>query len=304
VVENVRAAGIMVVASAGNEGHTGCSTVQNPPAIYDAAFSVGATDGADGVASFSSRGPVTVDGSGRLKPDVSAPGVGVRSSVPGTSYLQLSGTSMAGPHVAGAAALLWSADPELLGDVDGTEQAIAHAARPRTTMEGCGDDGADEVPNNVYGWGILDALAAVERTLSRAEVAKRVSIAREIPVRSLDYMLAVANSAPYTLTEIVVTDRIPAGTTLTWASGHYTDAGGWVTWTAESLAPWETLTAAFRVSVEHLPRGTRVVNADYGMGARELLTPVTGAPVEMTIPWRFVLFPIFKDWQGEASREG
>ena len=110
VVENTRAAGIVVVVSAGNAG-PGCGSVNDPPGIYDASFSVGATDSSDGIASFSSRGAVTVDGSGRLKPDVSAPGVSIRSSVPGGGYGSMSGTSMAGPHVAGHVALLLSAMP-------------------------------------------------------------------------------------------------------------------------------------------------------------------------------------------------
>ena len=100
-VENLRAAGVVVVVSAGNEG-SGCSTITSP-AIYDASFAVGATDSGDNIAGFSSRGPVTVDGSNRLKPNVSAPGVNIRSSVPVNSYASgWSGTSMAGPHVVGA----------------------------------------------------------------------------------------------------------------------------------------------------------------------------------------------------------
>jgi hypothetical protein len=83
--EAQRAAGIMTVVAAGNEGSF-CSTVTDPPAIYDASYTVGATTSNDNIASFSSRGPVTVDGSGRLKPDVSAPGVSIRSSVPGGGY--------------------------------------------------------------------------------------------------------------------------------------------------------------------------------------------------------------------------
>ncbi|MBW1686429.1 MAG: S8 family serine peptidase [Deltaproteobacteria bacterium] len=123
VVENTRAAGILVVVSAGNSGPS-CASVDAPPAIYDASFSVGATDDFDGIASFSSRGPVEIDGSMRLKPDVSAPGVGIRSSRRGGDYRIMSGTSMAGPHVAGLAALLISAHPELAGDVDALEAAI------------------------------------------------------------------------------------------------------------------------------------------------------------------------------------
>jgi len=302
VVETVRAAGIMVVASAGNQGYAGCSSVDDPPAIYDAAFSVGATDSSDVIAGFSSRGPVTIDGSGRLKPDVSAPGVSVRSSIPGTGYARLNGTSMAGPHVAGTAALVWSAVPQLIGDVTGTETAIAHAARPRTTADGCGGDGPDDVPNNTYGWGIVDALSAVERTVARAEVTKRAAVAPGVPARALDYALTVTSTWPYTLTEVVIRDRIPSGTTLTWASGDYTVAGGRVIWTGGRLAPRDTLTAAFRVSVEGLLAGTRVTNVEYGVEARELLSPVVGAPVEATIPWRVLLMPVFKDW--EAGDDG
>lgn len=300
VVENVRAAGIMVVASAGNSGPQ-CGTVQDPPAIYDAAFSVGATDRTDAIAGFSSRGSVIVDGSGRLKPDVSAPGVSIRSSVPGAGYASLSGTSMAGPHVAGAAALLWSAAPHLRGDVLATEAVIAHGARPRTTAEGCGGDDPDAVPNNVYGWGILDTLAAVERTLSKAQISKQVRMPEGLQVRALDYMLTVTNTAAHTLTEAVLTDEIPPGTTLVWASDPYTETERQVTWSVEILAPWETLTAALQISVEDVPRGARVSNGDYRVTARELMTTVTGPPVEVTIPWRHALLPIFKNWQVEAK---
>jgi uncharacterized repeat protein (TIGR01451 family) len=304
VVERVRAAGIVVIASAGNDGSSGCSTVQDPPAIYDAAFSVGATDGADDIAGFSARGPVRVDGSGRLKPDVSAPGAVVWSSVPGTGYGSKSGTSMAGPHVAGTVALLWSAAPELVGDVDATEQVIARTARPKTTMQGCGGDGPEDVPNNAYGWGIVDALGAVQGALSRLEIAKRVDVDPGVWVRSLDYTLLVRNTSPFTLTELVLTDRVPLSTAFAWASGSYAFEGDIVTWTAPSLAPWDTLTVELGVSVDHLPRGSRVDNADYGVRAHELLTRVTGAPVETLVPWRLPLSPVLKDWQLETGDNG
>jgi subtilisin family serine protease len=165
-VEAVRAAGIVVVVSAGNAGPA-CSTVNDPPAIYQASFSVGATNSGDGIASFSSRGPVTVDGSGRMKPNISAPGVNVRSSIPGSTYQGgWSGTSMAGPHVAGAVALLWSAVPDLIGDVDATELILEHTAVPRTTTQTCGGVPGSQVPNNTYGWGRLDVYAAVQAALT------------------------------------------------------------------------------------------------------------------------------------------
>ncbi len=156
-IEAQRAAGIMTVVAAGNDGPS-CSTVQDPPAIYDAAFSVGATDSGDGISSFSGRGPVAIDGSGRMKPDICAPGDNIRSSAPGGDYAAASGTSLAAPHVAGAVALLWSASPALRGRIDLTEQALARSAVDLYSTE-CGDPG-DAVPNNVYGWGRLDAMAA------------------------------------------------------------------------------------------------------------------------------------------------
>jgi serine protease AprX len=160
VVENVRAAGILTVHSAGNNGASGCESVNQPAAIYDASFTVGATDISNQIAFFSSLGPVMVDGSNRLKPDIVAPGVGVRSSVPGNGYISLSGTSMSAPHVAGLVALLVSANPALAGEVDMLEQAITQTALPLPSNRGCGGDSNAAVPNHVFGWGRIDAQGA------------------------------------------------------------------------------------------------------------------------------------------------
>lgn len=163
----IRAAGIVYVASAGNEGDL-CSTIAFPPAIYPESFTVGATNYVtDQIADFSSRGPVLTLNplSPHRKPDVTAPGEDVRSSVKGGGYDELSGTSMAGPHVAGLVALMISANPTLAGQVDRIEEIIESTAVPRTTTQGCGGDGPNQVPNNVYGWGRIDALAAVEAAL-------------------------------------------------------------------------------------------------------------------------------------------
>ncbi len=203
-VDALRAAGIFVVASAGNDGPR-CSTITDPIAIYDGAFSVGAVDEGRSLAPFSSTGPVTVDGSGRLKPDIAAPGVDVWSAWPGGQYAMNSGTSMAGPHVAGVVALLWSANPALIGDIDRTEQILRETAQPfsghMTSMSAMlaeedaredtlqpsatpnpaaaavddalgGQDacilqgGADQTPNNLVGYGIVDAYAAVQQALA------------------------------------------------------------------------------------------------------------------------------------------
>jgi subtilisin family serine protease len=150
----------MVVASAGNGGPL-CGTVDDPIAIYDATFSVGAHSSNGAIASFSSRGAVTVDGSGRRKPDISAPGVSVRSAWVNKTFNTISGTSMASPHVAGAVALLWSAVPDLVGEIDLTEQVLIKSATP-VPLNQCGEGGTPVAPNNTYGFGRLDVLAAVQ----------------------------------------------------------------------------------------------------------------------------------------------
>ncbi|HSL42223.1 MAG TPA: S8 family serine peptidase [Anaerolineales bacterium] len=160
----LRDAGIFVVVSTGNDGPD-CSTVDAPLSLYDSVFSVGAIDRSGSIAFFSSRGPVTADGSGRIKPDIAAPGVDIYSSLPGGAYGYNSGTSMAGPHVAGAVALLWSAEPSLIGDIDRTEQLLIDAADPYTgSVSGCFEG---DVPNAAYGYGVLDVHEAVQQALGQ-----------------------------------------------------------------------------------------------------------------------------------------
>src|SRR4029077_6696865 len=98
----------------------GCSSLRTP-GIFEASYTVGAlSTGTDDIAPFSSRGPVTIDGSGRIKPDITAPGASIRSATNAcdSCYVVGSGTSMATPHVAGAMALLWSAIPSLQNQID------------------------------------------------------------------------------------------------------------------------------------------------------------------------------------------
>jgi len=158
-VEAQAAAGIMMLSAAQNSGPN-CSTVENPPGIYEATYTVGALNtGTDTIASFSSRGPVTVDGSNRLKPDICGPGTGTRSSynTSDSAYASLSGTSMATPHLAGAMALLWSAIPSLQHQLAASQDALNNSAVHIDSTQ-CGDAGP---PNNVYGWGRIDIFAAV-----------------------------------------------------------------------------------------------------------------------------------------------
>ncbi len=147
------ASGIFPVFSNGNTGPE-CATT-GAPGEYAASYSVGNYAPNGKISADSSRGP----GPGEVnKPDVSAPGTAVRSSVPGNGYQVYSGTSMAAPHLAGTVALLWSAAPSLVGDVSGTRLLLDDTARDTAD----GQCGGDEDDNNVYGEGRLDALAVVE----------------------------------------------------------------------------------------------------------------------------------------------
>ena len=160
----LRDAGIFVVVSAGNSGLTGCATVEDPPSIYSQVMTVGAIDSSGQLANFSSLGPVKVDGSNRVKPDLVAPGVDVLSSFPGNSYATESGTSMAGPHVVGVVALMWSANPALVGNIDQTDQLLLQNTQPyHGTFPTCIDSRAR--PNDGDGYGVLDAYQAVKAAL-------------------------------------------------------------------------------------------------------------------------------------------
>ncbi len=194
-VQAQRDAGIMMVAAAQNSGPN-CSTVLDPPGTYDEVYTVGALNtGADTIASFSSRGPVTADGSSRLKPDLSAPGTDTRSALNTTvvSYGNKSGTSMATPHVAGAVALLWSAQPLLRGDVAMTETILNETAVPINSST-CDGGGPAISPNNTYGYGRLDIKAAVDRALTLFELTGAVSRKTHVGVGPFDLNLPLSGT--------------------------------------------------------------------------------------------------------------
>ncbi|MBK7632097.1 MAG: S8 family serine peptidase [Ignavibacteriales bacterium] len=158
-LDAVEAAGIAVVFSAGNSG-PGTSTITKPKNINTNNVNVMCTAAIDGasylggntnpIASFSSRGPSTCGGTGSLliKPEVSAPGVNVRSSGSATGYTVLSGTSMASPHVAGAVALLKQFAPTLTG-----KQILEALYNTAVDLGAPGED-------NNYGMGLIDVYAA------------------------------------------------------------------------------------------------------------------------------------------------
>ena len=99
---------------------------------------------------------------------------------------------MAGPHVAGLVALIISANPALAGNVDRIEEIIEQSAEKKTTTEACGGDSATQVPNNTYGWGRIDALAAVNLAIGTTPVpvpAQLLNISSRANVQTGDNIL-------------------------------------------------------------------------------------------------------------------
>jgi len=144
-IQYADAHGVLVAAAAGNCAQDGyqCNYLTNPimyPAAYSTTIAVAATDSADNWATFSEHHPYV---------DVAAPGVSIYSTVPG-SYNYMTGTSMATPHVAGLAALLWSLDPSL------THDEVRNIIQ--STADDLGDPGKDEY----FGHGRINARRALE----------------------------------------------------------------------------------------------------------------------------------------------
>ncbi|HRG32516.1 MAG TPA: S8 family serine peptidase [Saprospiraceae bacterium] len=164
VINNLKKAGIVVVVSAGNDG-VGCGTISNPPAMFENSFTVGSFASNDTISGFSSAGPVRIDSSGRIKPNVVAPGSYVISRTLSGELQGWFGTSMAGPHVAGLVALIISAHPALAGQVEKIETIIELSARPDDAIIDCEGLVNSARPNHVYGYGKIQADAAVKMAL-------------------------------------------------------------------------------------------------------------------------------------------
>lgn len=156
------AAGIIPVFALGNSGPA-CTTA-NSPGDYDNVIGVGSTTSADKLATTSSKGPAIT---GTMKPDISAPGNAVKSAwfTGNAVYKSLSGTSMASPHVAGVIALLLSQKPSLT--YTEVKQLIYATANTTLTASGysCGNSTDGTFPNNMFGYGRIDALSAYQSAL-------------------------------------------------------------------------------------------------------------------------------------------
>ncbi|MFH8735012.1 MULTISPECIES: S8 family serine peptidase [unclassified Streptomyces] len=157
ILDAWNSAGIFEAFAAGNDGDGKTCSTTHPPGAQVSSYGVGAYDSAGKIASFSGFGPSPIDGS--AKPNISAPGVNVPSTWPGSSYKTISGTSMATPHVAGAVALLWSAAPSLIGNIDETRKLLNEGAIDVDDTHCGGTAGM----NNVWGEGKLDILASVDK---------------------------------------------------------------------------------------------------------------------------------------------
>ncbi|MEU1837477.1 S8 family serine peptidase [Micromonospora chersina] len=177
------AAGTFSVWSSGNTTpYAACDTVSSPGSA-ESAYSVGAYDSDGTLASFSRKGEGE---GGRIKPEISAPGVAVRSSYPNNSYVEMAGTSMAAPHVAGAVADLWSYDPTLIGQVEQTRRLLADSAVDVDDTE-CG--GTADV-NNKYGEGRLDLVRLLELAPRQGGTLTGVITADGAPVPAADVTIS------------------------------------------------------------------------------------------------------------------
>ncbi|MEZ4967370.1 MAG: S8 family peptidase [Saprospiraceae bacterium] len=237
-VINMKAAGIVVVVSNGNAGNNGtCGTTNDPPAFFRESFSVGAIESNDTVAGYSSRGPVMIDGSLRTKPNVVAPGSFVRSSVPNGGYEHFWGTSMAGPHVVGLVALMLSAKPELTGEVETIEDMIEQTAVYFADTTDCPPTLGTDRPNHAYGWGRVDALAAVNAAIAWSPV----SVAEPLALTAAVFPNPARGQAVFDLKNITG----PVTLELFAADGKRVFSKNW-TAAAHELVP---------VSLKHLPQG-------------------------------------------------
>ena len=274
----LRSAGVMVVAAAGNEG-SGCSTVAHSPGTYKQVLTIGATnlDTANTIASFSNRGPSTYDGG--LKPDVVAPGVGIYSTYPTDSYDTLQGTSMATPHVAGVVALMWSAAPGLRGDIDDTEAILRNTAVPLTSAQQCGGVSGSSVPNNTYGYGLVNAQAAVSEALHEKLVATAAPVS--LPLVPFTYTVTLTNFATLTRTNVVLTLTLPPSITLVSLTQPAVQAGSVVSWTFGQITPKAVVSVTLVVSSGQVGNVTladyRTTYADGSMVA------LAGSPVSVLV---------------------
>ncbi len=197
IVETLEAAGICSPFSAGNEGPNAATTGYPAMLAYNIVnpMAIAAVNSNSVAADFSSRGPtpcVDEESSLKIKPEVSAPGVNVRSCVGFDGYNALQGTSMACPHVSGALLLLAEAFP--MASARELKEALYYSAID------LGVDGED----NTYGMGMIDVLAAYNYLSSNFTPVSPISEDFDISVKlSMSYGGVTVNSDTTTCLESV-----------------------------------------------------------------------------------------------------
>jgi uncharacterized repeat protein (TIGR01451 family) len=268
-LQALRAAGIAPVFAAGNPS-AGPGSI-GAPANNPEAISVGATDRADSIASFSARGPSFYEG--EQKPELSAPGVDVRSTIFGSDYGSASGTSMAAPHVAGLVALMVSADlQDGVRDfnVDELERIMA------STAVDLGEPG----PDDDYGHGRINAYEAVNTVLNAGDLRGRVTDANTGELISNLRVTGIASGSQSRFTGQQATGAY----SLTVPAGGYDvriEAWGYesATFRSQTVFP-ETLSVA-DFALAPLPRHTvsGYVRTGESAGAGFENLPASGAPV-------------------------
>ncbi len=268
--DNMVAAGVFPSFSIGNSG-PGASTTGSPGNV-PSAFGVGATDPADAIASFSSRGPVTWNFPPYVgtwtKPDISAPGVSIFSSIPGGGWEgNWNGTSMAAPHVAGTVALMRQANPSM--SVAEIKQILAQTAIDLGTA------GMD----NTYGWGRINAFEAVSAALVGVGTLNGTVTSMGMPVEGA--LVRVADTGQRVTTDATgaYTLRIVAGDhTIEVSRFGYESTSAVVTLVADA-----TTTQDF--SLNQLPSGTiagAVTDAQSAMGVSASISVKLAGQVVLT----------------------
>lgn len=244
MVKNWRAANIFPEFSAGNYDSAGAAPPGSiaTPANYPESFATGATDRANKLAAFSLLGPSPYK---EMKPEISAPGVNIRSCIPGGQYQGgWNGTSMAGPHVSGVIALLKQANQALT--VDEMEQILLSTATPLT------DSSFPQSPNNGYGYGLVNAYEAVAVAMKgQGEIKGTVSL--EGSQGSVKATVTVIE------TDQVVKTNEDGTYSVKVASGEYTlraQAPGYASQDANVQLPSGESTVIQNFTLQQIPKGT------------------------------------------------
>ncbi len=261
-LDNAAAAGVVPVVSAGNDfQELGVGSVGSP-GTSRLAITVGATAQNGAIASFSASGPTPLGED--LKPDVSAPGVDILSSVPQGAFEEFSGTSMASPHVAGGAALLREAHPDWT-----VEQIKSSLVLTATPVRGAGSDNRD-APATRQGGGQVDLLAALSPVLFAAPQtvsfglldvrSGAVSVEREVVLSAASgpgtWSVSIETQGPAAGVSILVPDtvEVPGAVTITASAAQDASEGeqtGFVILTRDGLT--RRLPFWFRVTRPMLP---------------------------------------------------